>query len=611
MSKPQEIELLAPAKNLLQGKTAINYGADAVYIGADRFGARAAAGNSVSDIKELTEYAHLYGAKVFVTLNTILYDHELKDAEELIHQIYDAGVDALIIQDMSILKMDIPPIALHASTQTHNFELDKIQFLDQLDLERIVLARELSIKEIKEISAHTKAELEYFIHGALCVSLSGQCYFSQAITGRSANRGECAQMCRHPYNLMDSNGKTLVLNKHLLSLKDLNNSHNLDQLIDAGIKSFKIEGRLKDEGYVKNVVSYYRQLLDQHIYNSQKLSKASSGSTQISFVPDPERSFNRQSIDYFATERKQGMINPYSPKSMGKRVGKITFIGKGFIEIKSEEPLHNGDGLCFIQKDVLKGIRVEKVLGNKIFVNETSGLKKGLEVYRNHDHDFTKTLENDKSTRKIKSQISISEVDGHLIFEIIDEDQLTSEFKLACPELANNAERAFDSIQKQMKRSGDSVFTVDNVDINFSTAYFFRFSELNDIRRALFELHIKKRIQHFKPKDRIRKNSDAIFPKQELDFSGNIANQQAAQFYVDHGVPKQDKALEISSPLRDQLLMTTRYCIKYELGFCERFQKVKNDFQEPLFLQDTNRKYRLEFDCKNCLMKIKLHSKNQ
>lgn len=607
MTTKRHIELLAPAKNLSSGKVAINYGADAVYIGADKFGARAAACNSVADIEELVRYAHLYNAKVFVTLNTLLYDEELEDARQLIHEIYEVGADALIIQDMAILKMDIPPIPLHASTQTHNFELEKIHFLDAMDLERIVLARELSLPEVKEIHQQTQVELEYFIHGALCVSLSGQCYFSQTVTGRSANRGNCAQMCRHPYNLVDSTGKRLALNKHLLSLKDLNMSANLKEIVQSGITSLKIEGRLKDEHYVKNVVSYYRQLLDRLFSEEEVYKKASTGKTKISFTPDPERSFNRQSTDYFFKERSQGMVNPFSPKSMGKILGRVTKIESDFVFVKTEEKLNNGDGLCFIHEEEVLGVRVEKVINNKVYLSDTSHMTPGLQLYRNYDHEFSKSLEADKGIRKIDAHIKVMEQNNSLHFLIEDEDGLISTHIInELPEKANNEEKAKQSLQSQLAKSGNSMFTITAVEVNCQNAYFFRFSELNEIRRILFEQHEETRIQAFARKDKIRNPKEATYPKKKTSFSENIANKQAAQFYVDHGVLQQEKALEIDRPKADQLLMTMRYCIKYEMGFCERFQDAKNTFQAPLYLEDQNRKYLLEFDCKNCMMHIRM-----
>ncbi len=607
-----KIELLAPAKNLESGQIAINYGADAVYIGADRFGARAAASNSITDIEKLVFHAHKYQAKVFVTLNTILYDNELQEAEKLIHLIYQAGADALIIQDMGILKMNIPPIALHASTQTNNYQADRIRFLDEIGFERIVLARELSLPEIQAIRKQTKAELEFFVHGALCVSLSGQCYFSQVVTGRSANRGICAQMCRHPYNLLDAKGNKLKLNSHLLSLKDLNLSNELKALIDAGISSLKIEGRLKDPNYVKNVVSYYRQKLDAILSSDNTYQKASSGKTEISFIPDPKRSFNRQSTNYFLTGRDNELINSASPKSMGKKIGIITQVERDFIKLKSDEVLHNGDGLCFIDNDKLIGLRVERVMGDKIYVSELSKLRQGIMLYRNHDHEFNKQLEADQSIRKVAATIQITEKEHQLHFEIKDEDQISALLILPdLPELAKDTAMASKNIIAQLYKSGSSMFHITEVNINCEKAYFFRISELNEIRRILFEKHEQVRILAFARKDSSAIRKKTIFPQKEVGFAENISNNKAVQFYKESGVEKQDKALEISSPKENQLLMTTRYCIKYELGFCERFQGAKKTPEEPLYLQDQNRKYLLKFDCKNCMMQIQLDNSNE
>ena len=602
-----KIELLAPAKNIESGKVAINYGADAVYIGADDFGARAGAANSVEDIEELVKYAHKYKAKVFVTLNTILYDDELEKAEKLIHRIYQTGADALIIQDMGILNMDIPPIPLHASTQTNNYHLDRIQFLDKIGFERIILARELSLREIKNIRKQTKTELEFFVHGALCVSLSGQCYFSQAITGRSANRGMCAQMCRHPYNLVDANGNKIILNSHLLSLKDLNLSNELQGLVEAGITSLKIEGRLKDINYVKNVVSYYRRKLDEIFQANTLFSKSSSGKTQINFEPDPERSFNRQSSDYFLSGREKGLVNASTPKSMGKRMGIVNTVSKDFITVKSSEDFHNGDGLCFVKKDELVGLRVEKVIGNKVFINGASTLRQGDELYRNYDHEFNKALDADKSVRKVDATISVTEEGSQFHFTITDEDKLSSTHSIIQQhELAKNAELSTKNLISQLSKSGNSMFNIKEVDSKLGRAYFFRMSELNEIRRSLFQKHEEFRISAFIRKDiKINKN-EVLYPQKELDFSANISNKKAAQFYKEHGAIKKEDALEVGRVKKDQLLMTTRYCIKYELGYCERFQNAKNTPAEPLYLEDNNRKYLLDFDCKNCLMQIRL-----
>ncbi|MDF1550875.1 MAG: U32 family peptidase, partial [Bacteroidales bacterium] len=535
----KSVELLAPAKNLESGKVAINYGADAVYIGADRFGARASAANSVADIEILVQYAHKYRAKVFVALNTILYDNELDAAQKLIHQIYNAGADALIIQDMGILQMDIPPISLHASTQTNNFQPERVSFLDQVGFDRIILARELSLEEIQKISSHTRAELEYFIHGALCVSLSGQCYFSQAVTGRSANRGMCAQMCRHPYNLVDGKGNKIVLNSHLLSLKDLNLGNNLKELLDAGITSLKIEGRLKDINYVKNVVSYYRKKLDAVIMAEPDYIKSSAGNTEIKFEPDPERSFSRGTTTYFVDGRGAMLINSFSPKSMGKQTGIVDKVERDFITVKTNETFNNGDGLCFISNNELIGFRVDKVLDNKLYVNDLSKLTKGLELYRNYDHEFNKTLEADNSVRKISANISIKELGHQLQFKLADEDGLSTVFFVdELPETANNVELSIKNMITQLSKAGSSMFEINSVDLFCENVYFFRISALNEIRRKLFELHEKLRIETYKRKEVTRDKNNAIFPKKEVGFSENISNKNAMQFYKEHGVEK-------------------------------------------------------------------------
>lgn len=602
----KKIELLAPAKNLETGKIAVNYGADAVYIGAARFGARAAAGNSMEDIENLTGYAHKYNSKVFVTLNTILYDSELEDAEKLIWQIYNAGADALIIQDMGVLLMDLPPIALHASTQTHNYNTDRIKFLNDVGFERIVLARELSLTEIGKIRKQTTAELEFFIHGALCVSFSGQCYFSEAVTGRSANRGNCSQMCRHPYNLIDRNGKKLALNSHLLSLKDLNLSHSLKGLLDAGIQSLKIEGRLKDGNYVKNVVTYYRQKLDSLFSEGNEYAKCSSGYTKTEFIPDPERSFARSATDYFVSGRKRSMINSFSPKSTGKRLGKVREKGKDYICIDTVEKLNNGDGLCFIRNNELFGLRVEKVIGERVFVNHTGSLEVGTFLFRNFDHEFNKLLESDKSIRRVGAVIIIKDENNSLTYEIKDEDNLISSIILdEMPVFADNKDAARKNIKSQLTKSGNSMFEITEVLDLCDNVYFFRAAEINSIRRKLFEAHEAYRMDFFKRKDSVFERKMIPYPATKVDFRENVANSKAEEFYKQHGVKEVVPAMELGSSEKNQLLMTTRYCIKFEMGFCKRHQKTSEHIAEPLFLEDNNRKYILEFDCNKCVMYIR------
>ena len=400
----QKVELLSPARDLVVGKAAIDNGADAVYIGAPAFGARKAAANSLEDIGTLVGYAHRFYCRVFVTLNTILYDSELAEAEKMIRQLYAIGVDALIIQDPGILNMDLPPICLHASTQMHNYELERIKFLDQLGFQRIVLARELSLEQIREIRKEVKAELEVFIHGALCVSLSGQCYLSQYMFGRSANRGECAQPCRMKWTVEDNSGKKLIKDKYVLSLKDLNLSSYIDDLIEAGVDSFKIEGRLKDENYVANVTNYYSSLIGKH----PGIVRSGSGHILSAFEADPERSFSRGSSDYFIRGRHRGLVNMDTPKSMGKKIGIVKETKGNTIILDAIGELANGDGLCYLEQGGLKGIKVNEAVGNRIVCNETVKLRPGTELFRNYDHRFNIRLDKVKSVRKIRIKIILS-----------------------------------------------------------------------------------------------------------------------------------------------------------------------------------------------------------
>lgn len=606
----QPIELLAPAKDLESGMAAINYGADAVYIGANKFGARAAAGNSIQDIEALTKYTHKYDAKTFVTLNTILFDNELEQAQQLIRQIYEAGADALIIQDMGILEMDLPPIPLHASTQTHNYDLERIKFLDKVGFDRLILARELSLDQIQEIKANTKTELEYFVHGALCVSFSGQCYFSQAITGRSANRGECAQMCRHPYDLVDANNDVILKNKHLLSLKDLNNSDYIQEIIDAGITSLKIEGRLKDINYVKNIISHYRQRLDAILEKDNQYKRASIGKTNISFTPDPERSFNRGFTNYFLNGRKDKMVNLVTPKSMGKRLGEAIKVNNNYFTIKSDLPLNNGDGLCFVKNRELKGVKVNRVEGDKVFVNDTNELFKGAEIYRNYDHEFNKQLKNDNSVRKIEVELYLEESEHGLLLTAIDRDdfEMSEEYVIE-KEVAKNVELAEKNIVTQLSKSGDSIFTVTAVRNYCKQAYFIPAGILNSMRRMILGLLEKEKVIFYEHKIVELPVKNVEYHEPKVDYKANISNKLADQFYRYHGVSNIEEAFELQKNHKDQILMTTRYCIKYELGHCPKEKNHTNNLNEPLYLVDKNRKYRLQFDCQKCLMNVVFEGK--
>ncbi|GJM62934.1 U32 family peptidase [Persicobacter diffluens] len=606
----RKVELLAPAKNIEVGKAAIRHGADAVYIGADQFGARAAVGNSVADIEQLVKYAHQYHAQIFVTMNTILYDEELEAARQQAWRLYEAGVDALIIQDMGMLEMDLPPLPLHASTQTHNYELSKIQFLEQVGLQRVVLARELSLMQMEEIRKNTNVELEYFVAGALCVCLSGQCYMSNAIGKRSANRGACGQPCRLPYDLVDANGMRIAEQKHLLSLKDLNLSDHVEDLVLAGVDSLKIEGRLKDETYVKNVVGNFRKKLDAVLDKHGDLDPLSHGKVSTSFEPDPERTFNRGYSTYFFEGRKQeSIINEATPKAMGKKMGKVSEIRKKRVKITSDLPFHNGDGLCFIsEKGQLGGMKVEVVEGDGwLTLSNTHDLQVGMEIFRNHDQEFTKQLNGDKTQRKIGAELQVSFSNGAINLCLKDDYgyQVTARHAFEW-EAAKNVQRAKANLEKSLKKSGDSIFDIQQV-ILPEEIPFLPNGQVNAWRRDLLEALTEARVQaHQRPVVEFSPN-ETPFPSKKLDHHGNVTNQLARQFYERHGVQNIEEGFEVRADKENLRLMTTRHCLQYQIGMChihENFTKAPEGVKFPLFLEQGENRFRLRFDCKNCVMKI-------
>lgn len=581
-------ELLAPAKNKQTAITAINCGADAVYIGASNFGARKNAPNSLGDIKEIVDYAHKFYVKVFVTLNTILTDNELQEAKELIRKLYEIGVDALIIQDFGILELakngELPPIPLHASTQCDNRTLEKVIFFKELGLKRVILARELSLEQIREITKKLKnTEIEVFVHGALCVSYSGQCYLSEFIGGRSANRGECAQPCRKKYSLVDENGNYLAKNKHLLSLKDFNASKQLKKLCEIGVKSFKIEGRLKDETYIKTVVSYYRKELDKYS------SKTSSGRVITDFKPVLEKSFNRGFTEYFLTGREK-CFNFNTPKSLGEKLGKVKNTGKDFFELDSGVQVNAQDGLCFMRED-LEGFMVNKVIGRKIFPNRMPALKTGDIIYRNFDSQYEKEIQSAKFLRKITVDVEISQ-DG---ITLTDEDKNRIKLELPQGETPQNQQRANETFITQFKKTGESDFEIRNFNVNCDLP-FLPISVINEFRRSAFERLMAERLKNY-PRKIQNALKETIFPQQEMDYRANVLNESAKKFYLDHYCEIKEPAFEAEQPARQAELMRTKHCLKYAFDICQ--SPVK------LFLEDEKGvKFPLEFDCKNCEMAI-------
>lgn len=604
MIKPRKIELLAPAKNFECGIEAIKHGADAVYIGAPQFSARSAAGNTIDDIKSLAEYAHLFGAKIYVALNTILGDKELEDARKLIWQLYnDARIDALIIQDMGITMLDLPPIPLHASTQVDNRSIDKIKFLEQAGFTQVVLARELTSLQINEIAAQTNVTLEAFIHGALCVSYSGQCYLSHAISGRSANRGECAQYCRLPYSLMDSEGTVISTDKHLLSMKDLNLSADLENLIDAGVSSLKIEGRLKDVSYVKNTVAHYRSKLDEIINRRPEYLRASSGHSTYTFTPDINKSFNRGYTDYFLNGRKTNIWSVDSPKSIGEPVGKVTEVTTRFFKLNSNLTLANGDGLCFFNtKKELEGFQVNNVDGDKIFPSRLPQIKRGTFIYRNHDHEFEKLLQRNSAERKIDISINLKEIPFGFSLEAIDEDDtqvvLNFEYK---KETAKKDQT--ENIRNILSKTGTTIFNVQSVNLELSQSYFIPSSVISDWRRQLTDRLIAMRVINYRQPIVKHKQTFHPFPVGKITYLGNVMNESSKQFYTQHKAQVVEIAFE-RNPQESVPLMFTRHCIKFALGWCVKENKVKHKYKEPFYLLYNNTRLRLDFDCKLCEMRV-------
>lgn len=614
MKSVRKIELLAPAKNSETGIAAIDHGADAVYIGAPEFSARAAAGNSLADIQKLIEYAHIFNAKVYIALNTILYDDELPKVEKLIRRLYDMYADALIIQDMGILHLDIPPIPLHASTQCDNRTIEKIRFLEDTGFSQIVLARELSLKEIKEIAQQTTVPLEVFVHGALCVSYSGQCYISEALSGRSANRGECAQYCRLPYTLRDRNGKAIYANKHLLSLKDLNRSDHLEALLDAGVSSLKIEGRLKDISYVKNITAHYRSRLDAIFEKRPEYMRSSSGETELFFQPNPTKSFNRGFTEYFLSGRKKNFISENTPKSIGEAIGNIIDLNRSSFTVSGSKTVHNGDGLCFLNaKGELEGFRVNRTEWSDsnqsaqrrqtIFPLQMPILERGMTLFRNHDHEFEQTLLKKSAERKIKVDLNLEENNFGFSLTAVDEDFCSTTVAIPFPkDLAQKPQQ--ENIRLQLTKLGNTPFEVSRFTNALLQNWFIPSSVLSQMRRQVIEklLSVRKITFNRAYRNRLPENKFP-YPAANLSYTGNVANAKALEFYSEHGVRDIEKAYE-QEKKEGVPVMFNKYCIKYQLGYCPKENKTGQLPEEPLTLTTGSKELQVVFDCKNCEMRI-------
>ncbi|WP_264564572.1 peptidase U32 family protein [Flavobacterium sp. N3904] len=605
----KKVEILAPAKDLIHGIAAINSGADAVYVGAPQFGARSNATNSIEDVAALVQYAHLYNVPVFVVLNTILYDNELETCRQLIWKLYDIGVDALIIQDMAIMEMDLPPIILHASTQANNRDADKMKFLADAGIKRVVLARELNLHQIKEISTATDVELEFFVTGALCVSFSGNCYMSVANGERSANRGSCAQNCRLPYNLIDGHGETLIKSTHLLSIKDFDVSNEIPNLVEAGVCSFKIEGRLKDIVYVKNNVSYLRQKLDAFLEDNDKYTKASSGKCTYTFDSALNRTFNRGYTDYFVNERHDTIGSWESPKSKGQYIGKlIKTIGNAY-QIENGDLLNNGDGLCYInENNEAEGIYVNKAENGLAYPNVLKEIKDGTFIYRNNDAAFIKIVEReDSAVRKISTSLLLFENETGFELLATDEDGNMSTVHLVHPkEQTKNNQSIEENIKTQLAKTGFTPYTADEITIQFTDNWFLPISKINEMRRTVYEQLSETRLKNYKREERKIEKTTHPYPETKLDFMYNVSNKLARKFYERHGVTEIEKAFELQWDPGKSRVMTTKYCIKYELAKCPKYHKdtMETKLKEPLVLKQGELEYKLKFNCKPCEMEI-------
>ena len=606
MIRQRKIELLAPAKNLECGIAAIDHGADAVYIGAPRFGARAAAGNSIEDLAELVKYAHLYNVRIYVTLNTILKDEELPDTEKMIWDLYKIGVDALIVQDMGLLSLNLPPIPLHASTQMDNRTAGKVKFLADAGFRQVVLARELSLEQIRKIHETVPdTPLEVFVHGALCVSYSGQCYVSQHCFGRSANRGECAQFCRLAFDMVDADGKTIVQNKHLLSLKDLNQSEELEKLLDAGASSFKIEGRLKDVSYVKNVVAYYRQKLDAILKRRKEYIRASSGSVKLAFRPQLDKSFTRGFTNYFLFERSKDIFSFDTPKSLGEEMGYVKEIRGNFIIVAGVKPFNNGDGICYLdERGKLKGLRINRVENNKLFpAGEMPRIKPRTVLYRNSDQEFEKMMARKSAERKLAVAIALTENNFGFTLSMTDEDDVSVSIAMEREkELARTPQT--ENIKAQLAKLGNTPFEAGRIDVDLKDNWFLPSSVLAEVRREAIEKLLQARKMNYRQEIVSMPQTDHPFPQSELTYLGNVMNEGSAAFYRLHGVLQIAPAFE-KRPAKDAVLMFCKHCLRYSMGWCPVRHKEKSPYREPYYLVSMDgKRFRLDFDCKHCQMKV-------
>ncbi len=599
-TKKRYIELLSPARNYDAAIAAIDCGADALYIGAESFGARRGATNTTDDIARVVDYAHLFGVKVFVTLNTILYERELKEAEALARRLIAIGVDALIVQDMAYREMNLP-VELHASTQVCNMTPEGAKFLEDSGFSRVILERALSLDEIKAIREATEVDLECFIHGAICVGHSGRCYLSRSQSSRSGNRGECSQPCRLTYDLVTERGENLISGKHLLSVKDFDLSERIGDLIDAGVVSFKIEGRLKDDNYIKNVVSYYRRKIDEAIASRPECVRASVGRSEIEFDPDPKKSFTRDGGEYMFAGKRAGVASFLTPKAVGEYVGCVATTSKRDFRLVGKVSLNAGDGICVITPDGIVGTNVNRVEGNTIEPNRMEGIKAGMEVYRNYDHRFTQAVERSRTRRAVDAKCSLMLSAEGISATYTDEEgfSVTVERSMAL-DGSKSVDKMRAVAEEQMAKSGDSIFRVVSVDVK-GAEWFATAKMLAEVRREALSMLAAKRMTRTMEHDIRTDSGEARFPVQRLGAEYNVVNSLSRRFYLKHGVEHIVDGLDLWATTLGERVMESSYCIRREIGEC---LKKGTKLRERLYIEHGRHRYRLDFDCAKCRMSL-------
>ncbi len=596
----RKVELLAPARDLATAVDAVDCGADAVYMGASRFGARYAAGNPVEDIRRAAEYAHLYGARLYVTLNTLLYEGEVDEARGLAMQVVDAGADALIVQDMAYCRMGLP-IELHASTQTNCASVERVKFFENVGFARAVLERSLSLAEIKDICSNTDIEIEAFVHGAICVSQSGRCFLSRSTSERSGNRGECSQPCRLPYDLTDSEGRKVIAGKHLLSVRDMDLSARLGEMLDAGVTSFKIEGRLKDRQYVRNVVSHYRRLLDAEIAKRPDCRRSSVGCSRVEFTPDPAKSFTRGAGEYLFDGKRAGVASFDTPKSMGERIGRVVKVAGNRVTLDKECALQTGDGVCFIAGGEAVGTNVNGAEGRAFMPNRVDGMGVGTEIYRNYDRLFSLSVERSRNRRAIGAVVVVRMDENSISMRATDETGISAEVcgRIATA-VAENPEKMRQTLRRQVEKSGDTVFDITDVkvegEVRFAPA-----SVLGALRRRLLERLTAERLASHPKSTPFSENMAARYPQSELTEQDNVTNAEAREFYHSHGVGRMADGLDICATTAGRRVMISDYCIRREIGEC---LLKKHTLNGDLYLERGRKRYALGFDCKRCRMSL-------